>query len=616
MAKYQVGASTYEVPDGIPQEQLTSILTELATREQAASSAKKEMAPAPKQSGSLLKTIDDAVRGAADTVTFGYSDEIAAGLDKLFGVNTSGKDVAPNASYDERLAAQRSRDAEGGTARTVGQVAGGLIPLAKGAQLAKAGLLKAGITPTAAKVGAITGGTSAGLYGTGSAEGDIGDRLVEGAMAVPVGATIGAVAPAVVNKIGQAGGAVIDKVKDIAGVPIPVSKLSAEAQALVKSQSPDVTEVSSKAAKALEKLSENPNSVASDIRVRELFLSEKARALATDPQRAIPDDEIFKNVGDKLKQTAVTTVEALRKSGEIDAEAAKEAKLIVSRAARHNRAITGEIVDEELAKELAHGFRTDDAIIDALNIGNKAKDAIKAAVKDLDTVTFNAMKKNQGGIFEAAGSMAGKLVGSPAGTAGSIVGKNVGGTAGRLVDKVLLQQGTAPVLKRSAERIAQGLDEAGIAAGDTVGDLTAVGKESIKKAAEKALAEQKAAAALKAQDLGVRNQVLQETRMPLSGAFQELLPGGRANTNLSSDEAIQALRLLARKGGVVGEGAKKILKSPTENLPDAVFYGVQNKLLKLQEKGLIGGTPPVKNQAAYNAKVIENTLRDILKKGE
>ena len=35
MAKYQVGSSTYEVPDNLSQEQLTTVLTELANREAA-----------------------------------------------------------------------------------------------------------------------------------------------------------------------------------------------------------------------------------------------------------------------------------------------------------------------------------------------------------------------------------------------------------------------------------------------------------------------------------------------------------------------------------------------------------------------------------------------------
>lgn len=571
-------------------------------------------APAPKQSGSLLKTIDDAVRGAADTLTFGYADEIAAKLDQLTGLNTANGGKAP-ATYDEALAAQRARDAEGGAARTVGQVGGALLPITKGAQLAKAGLAKLGITPTAVKTGAVTGGVSSGLYGSGSAEGDVTDRVVEGAAAVPVGAALGAAAPVVLDKAMKAGGAVVDKVKDVAGVKVPVEKLAPEVQDLLAKQAPELTEVTPKAAKALEKLSNNPQSVASDIRVRELFLSEKARVTAADPQRAIPDDVVFKNVGDKLKQTANSTVEALAKAGDLDTQAAKEAKTIISRAARHNRAITGELKDEELAAELAKGFRTDAAAIDAMNIPRAAKEALKDAIKDLDTVTFNSLKKNQGGIFQNIGGIAGRMAGSVGGNVGSMIGQNVGAGTGRLVDKVLLQQGTAPVLKRTVDRIAQGLDEAGVNAGDTVKGLQDAAMSSTQRAAAKALAEKQAADALKAQSAATRNQVLQETKMPLGGGFQELLPGGRSGLNLSTDEAIQGLRLLSRKGGTVGDGAKQILKSPQELLDDNVFYGVQNALRKLQEKGVVG-TAPVKNPEKYQAAAIANAIKEAMKKGE
>jgi hypothetical protein len=103
--------------------------------------------------------------------------------------------------------------------------------------------------------------------------------------------------------------------------------------------------------------------------------------------------------------------------------------------------------------------------------------------------------------------------------------------------------------------------------------------------------------------------------MPLGGGFQELLTGGRSGLNLNTDEAIQGLRLLSRKGGAVGDGAKQILKSPKELLNDDVFYGVQNALRKLQEKGLVG-TAPVKNPEKYQAAAIANALKEALKKEE
>ena len=607
--------------------------------------AKAEKAEAPKQSsGSLLKTIDNAVRGVADTLTFGYADEIAAGLDRLTGINTGKQTGKAPQNYDEALKAQRDRDAEGGGARVVGQIGGGLIPVVKGAQLAQKGLntLKsvAGFVPTGrAAVGAVTGATTAGLYGSGSAEGDIGDRIVAGVEAAPVGAAVGAVAPWAVEKVAKGGGAVIDKVKDIAGVKVPIEKLSPAAQNIIKQADPDVTAVAPKAAKALEKLSTDPKSVASDLRVRDLFLSEKARVMGADPQRAIPDDEVFKNVGDKLKRKALGTIDTLRKAGDLDADAAKELKAVVSRAARHNRAITGAIKDEELAAELARGFKTDDSIIDGLNIGRKAKDTIKEAIKDLDTVTYNGMKKNQGGIFQTVGGVVGGTVGQVGGNVGAMAGRSVGSGVGRVADKLLLQTGTAPVLKRNVERLAAGLDEAGVKAGDTVKNLDDVAESALKKLSSRASLEQKAKDAL-SERLNAQNIALARARAPYAegtklgsnaspqavlveafedatgikhkpGMVQDVLKALRKDDNLGpafKDEVDQAIKALGNKPGRI-DNLTNLVRAVRAKAAEQKALGT----LKIRGGQVAEeGAGRIRNAERYNAKVIENTLRDVL----
>jgi hypothetical protein len=557
---------------------------------------------APKKSGSLLQTIDDAVRGVADTVTFGFADEIAAGADRLFGINTGKQGTAPQ-SYNEALAAQRQRDAEGGGARLAGQVAGAVLPISQGANLVKQGLTAAKVAPTAMKVATGTGALTGGIYGVGSAEGDLAERAVGGAQ----GAATGAVLGPVVQKGFDAGGKVVDLAKNVAGVKTPVTKLPTQVQQTIQEVAPGTTAVSPKAAKALEKLSSNPQSVASDLRVRDLFLAEKARVIGADPQRAIPDDEVFKNVGDKLKFKATSTVDALRKAGEIDAEASKELKTIVSRAARHNRAITGNIKDEELAAELARGFKTDDSIIDGLSLSREGKRVLKDAIKDLDTVTFNSLKKNSAGPFEMLGTRGGTILGTSVGGAtGGIPGAIVGATTGPLVGKVagkvgsavdsLFDLNTAPVLQRNIQRIASGLDEAGVKAGDTVKGLEDLAQKATASARAKQQAMQAQEAAQKAQGLAIRNRVLAQTRVPLGGPFQELLAGGRAGTNLPTRQAVEALRLLRGQGGPVGDAAEQILKSRNVSDPNA-FYGLQTQLRKLQESGAVPGSP-MASQAA------------------
>ena len=123
-------------------------------------------------------------------------------------------------------------------------------------------------------------------------------------------------------------------------------------------------------------------------------------------------------------------------------------------------------------------------------------------------------------------------------------------------------------------------------------------KASKAKAAQAELAKQ--ATAQKATDnAATKLQVLKESKRPLSGAFQELLPGGAANLNLSSKEAIDALRLTSRqfKDGPIGNAATEILRSGNVTNKDA-FYGLQNQLRKLQEQGVLKGQPGALSEAS------------------
>ncbi len=127
--------------------------------------------------GKIAKGADDFVRGVADTVTFGFADEIAAKGDSLFKGTT----------YEAEREAQRLQDAEGGLSRTVGQVGGAFLP---GMALVKGGqTLTKGQAATRA-VG--TGAAYGGAYGAGSSEatdmGDIASDAVGGAVMGAAGA--------------------------------------------------------------------------------------------------------------------------------------------------------------------------------------------------------------------------------------------------------------------------------------------------------------------------------------------------------------------------------------------------------------------------------------------
>ena len=146
-----------------------------------AASPKQDRLP---ENRGLLRRVDDAVRGAADMMTFGFADEIAAGAGALTGIGGSAGDYAGN------IEAQRQRDSEGGAERFVGQIAGAVT---------MPGKLATSI-PKAVRQGAATGAA----YGFGSGDGDVRDRVDSAKWGAFAGGAAGGALRVVANKIGNA----------------------------------------------------------------------------------------------------------------------------------------------------------------------------------------------------------------------------------------------------------------------------------------------------------------------------------------------------------------------------------------------------------------------------
>lgn len=142
---------------------------------------------------SLLGKIDAGVRGAADMLSLGFADEIAAGLGTGFGLL---------GDYDEELARQRGideSDAENRFGyRLGGQLAGGLtggVGLARNGLSMGANAISAGQGLGRAALGsAADGAILGGLQGAGSGEG-AGGRALNAAMGSAFGTALGGSAP-------------------------------------------------------------------------------------------------------------------------------------------------------------------------------------------------------------------------------------------------------------------------------------------------------------------------------------------------------------------------------------------------------------------------------------
>jgi hypothetical protein len=133
----------------------------------------------PQDNRGLFRRADDAMRGVADTASYGFSDEASAGMGALTGIGGNRGD------YTGNLAAQRARDSEGGWERLGGQVAGAFLNPAGGAKT----LLGA----------ALQGAGHGAAYGFGSGEGNVVDRLDDMAVGAGVGGAAGALVRSAAN---------------------------------------------------------------------------------------------------------------------------------------------------------------------------------------------------------------------------------------------------------------------------------------------------------------------------------------------------------------------------------------------------------------------------------
>ncbi len=156
----------------------------------AAAAKKKRGAAisAPQQSPSDVGSVGAYISKLAPGLSFGFADEAAAGIGSLF----------EDRSYDEILSGLRKQDAEISekypVASTLGEITGAVaLPGVGGAKLAAQAPTLAGKMA----LGAGVGGAQGGLYGFGTGEGGLGNRLKEGLSGAAIGGALGFGIPAI-----------------------------------------------------------------------------------------------------------------------------------------------------------------------------------------------------------------------------------------------------------------------------------------------------------------------------------------------------------------------------------------------------------------------------------
>ncbi len=159
---------------------------------------------ASKRTGTIGETVDAAVRGAANALTFGFADRLAAGAGAATGIG------GERGEYEKNLATQRAIDKanleEHPIATIGGELAGGLaLPVGAAA--------RAATMPGRMAAGAGMGAAQGALYGAGSSPDLTNAPQVAGNMGAGagVGALVGGAAPAVLEGLGKGAGFLLSK---------------------------------------------------------------------------------------------------------------------------------------------------------------------------------------------------------------------------------------------------------------------------------------------------------------------------------------------------------------------------------------------------------------------
>lgn len=142
-------------------------------------------------------SLDAILRGAADMASFGFGDEISAGVRSGFGLR---------GNYGQELDAVRARNAEAQQQHPWAYGAGEVAGLAPMMAIPGMGIARGATLAGRVGRGALAGATIGGMQGAGSADGNLADRAMGAASGSVIGAGLGAAAPIAGRVVGQAAG--------------------------------------------------------------------------------------------------------------------------------------------------------------------------------------------------------------------------------------------------------------------------------------------------------------------------------------------------------------------------------------------------------------------------
>lgn len=162
--------------------------------------------------GGWFDTVDAAVRGVADMVTFGTADKIAAGLGAATGIGGEFGDYRENMQRQQEIDAYDTENHP--IARTAGQVAGAVALPVRAAPAGATFLARVGHS-------AAIGGGMGAAYGFGSGDGGLEERVPRAFRGLWTGALGGGAAPVALSGIGKGAQAIGNKFGILRGAVAP-----------------------------------------------------------------------------------------------------------------------------------------------------------------------------------------------------------------------------------------------------------------------------------------------------------------------------------------------------------------------------------------------------------
>jgi hypothetical protein len=322
----------------------------------------------------------------------------------------------------------------------------------------------------------------------------------------------------------------------------------------------------------------NPEQEASYLRTQKLYEDRAAAAENFGSKNAQDPDVIFKSVVDDLETNLKDVAAAYKDAGVLDKSQADIIKTAISVAKRHNREPGTDGGDVGY-------FDTEMDKVRHLGLDDQTTETLLNSLRDLNTASFSAFKKNKKGFFEGVGTKLGGPVmaaigfgaAGPVGIGAGMVGTAIGKHTGRAWDRALGLQ--KPDVLRRAESRKRVADAMGLQVSDTVQGI----KDVKASAQSKADTEKRRIQGLEAEFKKSRSD-LRAKDIVAPGGFDKIL---HEQIGLKPKEVDKGLQELLRRGTIGQEVIDAFHDNPRDLMEGKQGLTLSNRLTELVHEGVL-----------------------------